>query len=121
VIKVVGLFKKKDGLSTEQFRDYYENVHSRLFSEHLAVPGVARYTRRYLEPIPDSITGNVRHAGFDVIMEVWCDEDWYRSYFVDQPPAAFRALVAEDEERLFDRDQMYVYVVHEHDTDLSQL
>ncbi|MGE0217296.1 EthD domain-containing protein [Mycolicibacterium sp.] len=121
MIKVVSLFKKRDGLSTAEFRDYYENNHSRLFADHLKVPGVHRYTRRYLEPIPDSITGAVRHSGFDVIMEVWCDEQWYTDYFVNQPSAEFRELVAEDEEKLFDRTQMFTYVVKEYDTDLSAL
>ena len=121
MIKVVSLFKKKDGLSDEEFRDYYENNHSNLFADHLKVPGVKRYTRRYLEPIPDSITGAVRHSGFDVIMEVWCDEEWYTNYFVNQVPADFRALVAEDEEKLFDRNQMYTHIVKEYDTDLSAL
>jgi len=121
VIKVVSLFKKKDGLSDEEFRDYYENTHSKLFDEFLSVPGVERYTRRYLTPSPDSISGKVRHCGFDVIMEVWCDEEWYDTYFVKQPPEEFRALIAEDEARLFDRDHMFTCVVEEYDTDLSKL
>ncbi|MTD54941.1 EthD domain-containing protein [Amycolatopsis pithecellobii] len=121
MIKVVGLFKKKDGISAEEFRDYYENHHGPLFNEYLKLPGVKRYTRRYLRPIAPPITGEVRHSGFDVIMEVWCDEHWYKSFFVDQPPAEFRAMIAEDEAKLFDRDQMSMYTVDECDTDLSTL
>jgi hypothetical protein len=121
MIKVVSLFKKKDGLSDEEFRDYYENHHSKLFDDYLKLPGVHRYTRRYLRPVSDAISGQVRSSGFDVIMEVWCDEQWYESFYKGQLPAEFLAGVAADEEKLFDRDQMFIYTVDEHDTDLSAL
>ncbi|WP_154757155.1 EthD domain-containing protein [Amycolatopsis pithecellobii] len=121
MIKVVGLFKKKDGISDEEFRDHYENHHCPLFNDYLGKPGVQRWVRRYLKPIAPPVTGEVRESGFDVIVEIWCDETWYKSFFVEPMPADFRAMVVEDEARLFDRDQMYMYVVDEHDTDLSTL
>lgn len=121
MVKVVGIFKKKQGISDEEFRDYYENNHIRLFDEYLKLPGVERYVRRYLRPIAGAITGEVHDSGFDVIMEVWCDEHWFESFFVNQPPADFRAIVVKDEEELFDRDQMQLYVVDESESDLSRL
>ncbi|MEU9546565.1 EthD domain-containing protein [Streptomyces mirabilis] len=121
MIKMVGIFKKKEGMSDEEFREYYENVHCPLFNEYLKKPGVERWTRRYLTPIAPPITGEVADSGFDVIVEIWCDETFYKSFFVDPMPAEFRAMVVEDEKNLFDRDHMYMYLADEYDTDLSTL
>ncbi len=111
MVKVVGLFKKRAGLSDEEFRDHYENHHMHLFDELVGMPGVKRAARRYLAPVPAA--GGAGASEFDVLMEVWCDEEWYESFFVDQPPAQFRATVAADESRLFEADRMQLYVVHE--------
>jgi len=121
MIKVVGMFKKRQGMSDEEFRDYYENKHCPLFNEYLSKPGVHRWTRRYLRPIAPPITGEVVESGFDVLVEIWCDEAFYRSFFVDPMPADFRARIVEDEQHLFDRDAMYMYLVDECDTDLATL
>ena len=45
MVKVVGLFKRKPGLSMEEFKDYYENHHIKLFDEQVSHPGVLRYGR----------------------------------------------------------------------------
>ena len=121
MIKVIGMFKKNPELSDEEFRDYYENKHIPLFYDYMRKPGVDRWVRRYLKPIAPPITGEVVDAGFDVVVEVWCDEQFYQSFFVDPMPAAFRAQIVADEVKLFDRDQMFMYVVDEHDTDLAAL
>jgi EthD domain len=121
MIKVLGIFKKREDISDEEFREHYENHHVHLFDRYLKMPGVERYVRRYLKPAVTPITGEVHRSGFDVIMEVWCDEEWFRFFFVDQPPEEFRAIVAEDEARIFERDSMQLYVVEESETDLSKL
>jgi hypothetical protein len=122
VIKVVCLFKKRDGLSSEEFRDYYENHHVKVFDELMAQPGIERYVRRYLTPIADPTTGEVRSAGFDVIMELWIsDRELFESQFQNAQQSEFRTLVAEDEARLFDRSQMYSYVVDEVESDLGKV
>lgn len=121
MIKMVGIFRKNPALSDEEFIDYYENRHCPMFNEYLRKPGVERWTRRYLKPIAPPITGEVRDFGFDVIVEIWCDEVFYKSFFVDPMPPEFRELVIEDEKYLFDRDHMYMYLADEHDTDLATL
>ncbi|WP_246268381.1 EthD domain-containing protein [Acrocarpospora macrocephala] len=118
---MVGIFKKREGLTDEEFRDYYENVHCPLFNEYLSKPGVERWTRRYLTPIAPPVTGEVRDFGFDVIVEIWCNEEFYQGFFVEPMPDEFRAMVIEDEEKLFDRSHMYMCLVDEYDTDLSSL
>jgi hypothetical protein len=122
VKKVVGLFKKREGMSDEDFRDHFETTHVHLFDEYLKMPGVKAYRRRYLKPIAAAITGEVHdESDFDVIMELWSDDEWFEYWWVGQPPAELRQLVAEDEEKLFDRDSMQLYVVDEVETDLAAL
>jgi hypothetical protein len=119
--KVVGLFKKKEGMSDEDFRDHYENHHAHLFNPYLEVPGIHRYARRYLEPMATPITGEVHSSGIDVIMEVWCDDKWYQDFFVNRPPEEFRQMIAEDEAKFFKRDEMQMYLAREYETDLAKL
>ncbi|WP_213571416.1 EthD domain-containing protein [Rhodococcus sp. USK13] len=120
MIKVVALFKKKDGLSDSAFRDHYENNHIKLFAEHLRAPGILRYARRYLTPIRDAISGESRSSGFDVVMELWFEDDQsYRDFFEKPMDQSFRTLVAADEEKLFDRDSMFLHTVEEYETDLT--
>jgi hypothetical protein len=74
VLKIVGLFKRKPGLSVQEFRDYYEQKHLRWFHEHVALPGVLRYSRRYLNQIDGMMQKlPTTTGGYDVIMEVSVD------------------------------------------------
>lgn len=117
MIKVLSFFKRNPKLTHEEFREYYETKHSKLFEKYLAIPGIERYFRRYLKPVPDSITGEIRDTGFDVVMEVWLsDPAWYDNF--DQE---FRDFIAEDEEILFDRKNMYFHMVDEFETDIPKL
>ena len=53
--KLLLFLKRNPGMSVAEFRDYCENVHSKMgekFSE-----GIARYMRRYVQPPPDPVTG----------------------------------------------------------------
>jgi hypothetical protein len=122
MIKVIGLFKKRKGMTDAEFRDYYENHHVRVFDELMKNPGMERYIRRYLTPVADPTTGEVRSAGFDVIMELWIsDPELFQSQFQSAQDSEFRRLVAEDEARLFDRSEMYTYVVEDFESDLAAL
>lgn len=104
-------------MTHEEFREYYETKHMAVFERHLARPGIERAVRRYLAPVPDSITGAVRDSGFDVVTEVWLsDPNWF-----DQFDEEFLKVVAADEEQLFDREQMYFHTVDECETDLQTI
>ena len=71
VLKIVGLFKRRPGLSVQEFRDYYEKKHLQWFDEHIALPGVLRYSRRYLTQIDGMMQRlPTTTGGYDVIMEV---------------------------------------------------
>lgn len=121
MIKVVGMLKKNENLTDEEFRDHYENHHIPLFYGQLNHPGVTRWFRRYLKPITAPVTGETNDSGFDAMFEVWCDRAFYESFFVNPLPEELRAVVAADEAKLFDPDKIHVYLVDEVDTDLSKL
>ena len=109
-------------MSDEEFRDYYENKHLPLFDKYAKLPGLKRYTRRYLKAIATPITGEVhRQTGYDVIMEAWCDEEIFEAFFVNQPDDEFRAMIARDEENFFARDEMEMYVTEDVESDLEEL
>lgn len=121
MIKVIGLLKKNENMTDEEFRDHYENHHIPLFHEHLKHPGVKRWFRRYLSPITAPVTGEKRKPAFDAMFEVWCDEEFYETFFVQPLPEDLRAVVVEDEAKLFDVSQTHVFLVDEVDTDMAKL
>ena len=118
MIKVVALFKKKEGLSPEEFKNHYEQHHARLYDWVISLPGVERYVRRYLTPLRDAVSGETRSSGFDVVMEVWfSNEGTFQSYFAgDMFDSKFLKAITEDEERLFDRSRMFLHTVEEHES-----
>lgn len=99
--KILLFLKRRPGMSVEEFRAYYETHHVR-FGE--GARGIARYVRRYLQPLPNPETGEAGELPFDVITELWFDD---RSIFEATvkrlSTEILPAEVIEDEERLFDR------------------
>ncbi|GAM86926.1 hypothetical protein ANO11243_049470 [Dothideomycetidae sp. 11243] len=118
VVKVVGLFKRKPGLSFAEFRDYYENRHCQLYDEHVSQPGVLRYARRYLTPMSGlaSAIANPTENSYDVIMEVWyANKEVMKELFSKQDPG-FSKKCKEDEAKLFDQGSMTMYISEDYET-----
>ena len=118
LIKVVTMLKRKNGMTREEFRDFYENNHAKLFVKYLTHPSIVRYARRYVTPIPDAITSELRDTSFNSLTEVWLnDRELYESWTSGAMMGEeFRTFVAQEEEYLFDRDQIFVCVVEEVDS-----
>jgi hypothetical protein len=98
--KVLIFNSRREGLSREEFRDYYESVHAKRAEPYL--DHVKHYSRRYLDWIPDGANGTVPGFDFDVITEIWCDsrEDFDAAMgVVFASPAA--AGMREDEAHMF--------------------
>lgn len=113
-VKVVGLLKRRTGMSVEDFRAYYESTH-RLVGEKYLRGYATRYVRRYLDP-----QGEVDEDAPDVILEVWYpDQATFEaaSGRLQRPEAALEIL--EDERQLFDRERNRFFVVDECESDLS--
>ena len=107
MFKVFAYLTKRDGMTPEAFKDYYENHHVPLVLSLAPLPRV--YKRNYL------IRGHAANLespsiGFDVITEqVWDDqaglENWVKVLGVPE--------IAEDEARFLDRAKTVAYVIDE--------
>lgn len=102
----------------DEFKDYYENHHIKLFEEHVSHPGVLRYARRYLEPFAGlaSPLATPKSGGYDVIMEVWYSDKELFDSFKGQSNPDFSEIVKKDEEYLFDRGSMVMFLSEDHES-----
>jgi uncharacterized protein (TIGR02118 family) len=112
MVKMVCFLKRKPGMSMEDFRDYYEGHHVPLIKRLLQFH--TSYKRNYLaapragKPWPS--------APFDVITEMTFASQEDRRKMVDALRSEeIGGIIAADEENLFDRDAMVVYLVDEYE------
>jgi hypothetical protein len=115
-VKLVFMLKRRTGMSREEFLHYYESHHARLGEKY--VPNAIRYVRRFLDPMAGpSSSGD---ADYDVLTELWfanqaeCDK---AMKLLSDPKV--RAEIQADEERLFDRAAMRMYVITERDSKMT--
>ncbi len=99
---IIGL-KRRSGMSVQEFRNYYENVHTRVAGKYTQ-PGMVYYARRYLDPLPHLDTKEFHEPEFDVITELWYDDPKAAAGLVWMvSEGKLPADVFEDEHNLFDR------------------
>lgn len=116
MIKVVTTLHRRAGMSTEDFRAYYEN-HHRLLGEKYLAGFAARYMRRYLSAVPGD---HDAEPVCDVLLEIWFpDEAAYTACGERLTQADVAAEIAADEEQLFDRSRKRSYVVTECESELG--
>ena len=65
MVKIVALVRRKQGLTTEQFLDYWQNRHSKLVA---ALPGLRGYVQN------PAIDPDKRNWPYDGLVEVWFDD-----------------------------------------------
>ena len=104
LLKQICFFRKRPGMTMEEFMDYYENRHSKLAQKigKPAIPNAVRYVRRYLTPVKNPVTGEIHDCGYDCIMEIWWNsrEDFERSQAIISDPKRLPFTI-EDEKHLF--------------------
>jgi EthD domain len=116
--KILLFMKRRPGMTVKEFRDYYENVHGPLSTEHAR--NVTHYIRRYIEPLPHLETGAWDDPPFDVITEIWYDDEaTFRSLVDITTTSIMPREIIEDEEHLFDRSSFRIATVIERETDLG--
>lgn len=116
--KILLFMKRRPGMSVEAFRDYYENHHVPLCLKYSS--GVSRYMRRYLDPQPNPETGDRSELAYDVITELWFnDEAVFRGTVRYLSSVIMPDEVVADELNLFDRPSMRMATVVECETDFS--
>lgn len=116
MVRFISLLKRRDGMTLEQFRDYYENHHSKLLGalgrEHRSA--AVCYTRTYLRPALHPIEQPTAGVDYDVIMElVYPDRASLDADMTFLGSDGIRSAFAEDEDRLFDRQYSRCYIVDE--------
>jgi uncharacterized protein (TIGR02118 family) len=113
-VKVVFLLKRKPGMTFQEFQRYYETEHVKLIK---FLPEVCCYVRRYLKPFDRGpVAGDHLEdsEAYDSISEIWFETkaDFESAMKRLAQPEVAQAVAA-DEERLFDRKSIRVYLVEE--------
>ncbi|WP_439134069.1 EthD domain-containing protein [Pseudomaricurvus sp.] len=118
VYKILLFMKRRPGMSKEEFRDYYENHHVPMALKYAS--GIKKYVRRYLDPQPRPETGDGEDLGYDVITELWFeDEKIFEGTLKYLSTAVLPDEVIEDEKQLFDRERMRLATTVEYVTSLD--
>lgn len=110
--KILLFMKRRADLSVAEFRDYYENHHVPLCRKYAS--GVTRYLRRYLTPQPHPETGSGEDLGYDVITELWFeDEAIFKGTVKYLSSTVMPDEIIADEQQLFDRSSFRIATVTE--------
>jgi uncharacterized protein (TIGR02118 family) len=118
--KILLFMKRRPGMSIEAFRDYYENRHVPLALKYSTA--VSRYIRRYLEPHGNPETGDTSELAYDVITELWFDdEETWRGTVKYIETSIMPDDIVADELNLFDRPTMRMATVVEKETDMDEV
>lgn len=115
MFKVFAFLKKRDELTTEEFMNYYENIHVPLILSLTHKPLV--YKRNYLksdkESLKLSLTSNL--IGFDVVTEqVFKSDEDFQNWLGKLSTPEVALIVKEDEDKFLDRSHYFAYVIDEH-------
>jgi uncharacterized protein (TIGR02118 family) len=115
--KILYFMKRRPGISVAAFQDYYENHHAPLCAKYAS--GMKRYERRYLTAHPNPETGATDELPFDVITELWFDDEAiFRSTVAYLSTSIMPDAIVEDEKQLFDRAKTRMATVIERVTAL---
>jgi len=111
-MKVIAMYKRKPGLSAEQFRHHYETSHApmsmRLF------PFMTDYRRNYIRAHPDQHDSAANRFDFDVITEMtFKSPSDYERMLQQMTDPAIREAVEQDEIQFMDRSAAVFLIVDE--------
>lgn len=119
MFKILLFMKRRPGMSVDAFRDYYENHHVPLALQSAA--GITRYIRRYLDPQPNAETGRNDELEWDVITELWFDDEKvFKGTVRYLSTTVLSDEIIADEMNLFDRSKNRMATVVEHETDFNR-
>jgi uncharacterized protein (TIGR02118 family) len=109
MLKAIALLKRKPGLSLEEFRKHYEEVHAPLAKR--IFPFIRKYVRRYVTNAPFSPAG--KEPAFDCITEEWFDDMEAFRTMLDIYTSETGRPIREDEKALFDMSRLEFLFVEE--------
>jgi hypothetical protein len=111
--KLIILIKRKASMSVQEFRDYYENIHSKLGEQGASQLGMCYYIRRYLDPVVGA------EAEYDVITESWfTDRGKFEEVLSIVRADMLDPAICADEERFMDRSRKRICTVVERESSL---
>jgi uncharacterized protein (TIGR02118 family) len=119
MFKVIIMIKRKSGMSMDDFINYYETKHAPLGASK--VPNIKRYIRHFIRPYGNEIYSADKEPSYDVLTELWFDDeaDFERGMaYLSEPETA--AIIAADEEKLFDRSSIRFMTMEDHETDFAK-
>lgn len=122
MMKMLNFLTRRDGISREEFEDYWRNVHGPLVQQHAEALNLRRYVQihaRNPEVVagmnePRGGVGNDLPVDYDGVVELWWDsaESFLETWHTEEGKAAWAAISA-DEPNLTNRDRCYTYVGEE--------
>ena len=114
MLKILSYLAKRDGMTPEEFIDYYENHHVPLILS-LAPPPVV-YKRHYVQR-EDALNIGEADVDFDVVTEqVFADREAFQSWIDAVTAGDAGERVAADEARFLDRARTRSCVVNDYVT-----
>ena len=117
--KILLFMKRRAGMTMEAFKDYYENHHVPLALKYSS--DISRYVRRYLTPHPNPDTGAAGELQFDVITELWFDDEAkFQGTVKYLSTSVMPDEIVDDEKRLFDRATMRMATIVECESDMTK-
>lgn len=109
MLKLLSYLRRRDGMATEQFVDYYENHHVPLILS--LAPAPAMYKRHYIRR-GDSLNISEASIDFDVVTELqWAHRDAFQEWMDAVTTGVGGERVAEDEARFLNRSRTRTSVV----------
>ncbi|HYF16980.1 MAG TPA: EthD domain-containing protein [Ramlibacter sp.] len=92
MVKVIGLLRRKPGMTREQFVDHWVNVHAPMSSD---IPVLRRYVLNLVvaEPTRSDVPSMGIEGGVDGIAEIWFDSQ--EAYFAFRNSDAARRWLAD--------------------------
>lgn len=85
----LGLYKRKPGISPEQYRHLWTEVYGALNG---SIPELSRHLRRYVQHVLTPVPGTPPELQFDGMSEAWFDDEQAMKALVEEP--AFKERIA---------------------------
>jgi hypothetical protein len=108
MFKMIALLKRKKDMPYDDFIARYENYHARFAAPYLAE--AVHYERRYIKSYGNPVDGSFHEPDFDVITEIWYKDRESLDRTMSKVAEHGEAFV-EDEEHLFDRSALRLFLV----------
>lgn len=106
MVKLIGLVKRKSGITQEEFSRYWEERHGPLVEK--VFPGVKRYVQNHAVRL-----GRGGEPKIDGVVELWFDDLESLQAVADFYEGEEGKVIRDDEENFIDRSKMAFFIAEE--------